>query len=156
MAKTNDNMNVRLSKQRQEKINKPVVEKLEKNESISSLNEKLDKFLEEKVTREWSHNNTSFKEVEVDYGEVEVIPGITIKYKKVENYQKTAEKPEWELRYVQWEAIKPDNNAINEAVQKHIIKKLGITNEVRIGSTSGCVPLSFTELDETYKKHFRF
>ena len=156
MAKTNDDKIVSLPKERQEKINKAVAEGVEKNESISSLNEKLGKFLEEKVTREWSHNNTSFREVEVDYGEVEVIPGITIKYRKVENYQKTVEKPEWELRYVEWEAIKPDNNAINEAVQKDIIKKLGITNEVRIGSTSGCVPLSFTELDETYKKHFRF
>lgn len=72
MAKTNDDMIARLPKERQEKINKAVAEevaKYTKNESISSLNEKLEKFLEENKDveiRQYIIKNRYYVELFVD------------------------------------------------------------------------------------------
>lgn len=93
---------------------------------LESLNEEV---------KEWEHNGHKFKEIVVDTKDVEVIPGLTIKFNKVEHgeddvYTRTT----WELdRSV-------DTNAANEAIRKHIIQQLGV-DDYRIGGWSGAIPL---------------
>lgn len=97
----------------------------------------LDESLNEEV-KEWEHNGHKFKEITVDTKDVKVIPGLTIKFNKVEHgeddvYTRTT----WELdRSV-------DTNAANQAITKHIIQQLGV-DDYRIGGWSGAIPLIIT------------
>ena len=105
---------------------------------IKQLNNKLEKFLENNLKREWEHNGHRFKEIIVDTKEVEVIPGLVIKFNKVEHgeddvYTRTT----WELDN------SVDTNAANQAITKHIIEQLGV-DDYRIGGWSGAIPLSIT------------
>ena len=97
----------------------------------------LDESLNEEV-KEWEHNGHKFKKVVVDTKDVEVIPGLTIKFNKVEHgeddvYTRTT----WELdRSV-------DASVTNQAITKHIIEQLGV-DDYKIGGWSGAIPLIIT------------
>ena len=103
---------------------------------IKKLNEELSNILEDSNVKEWQHNGKQFKELTVDTKEVEVIPGLTLKFNKVEHseddvYTKTT----WEL----------DNsintNQANKAIMDHILNELGANDSV-IGGWSGAIPLT--------------
>ena len=102
-----------------------------------AFEESLDEseILEVSNAREWEYNGHKFKEIVVDTKDVEVIPGLTIKFNKVELgeddvYTRTT----WELdRSV-------DTIAANQAITKHIIDQLGVDN-YRMGGWSGAIPL---------------
>lgn len=106
---------------------------------IKKLNEQLDEVmsLNEEV-REWQHDGHKFKEIVVDTKDVEVIPGLTIKFNKVEHdkddvYTRTT----WELD------TSVDANTANQAITKHIIDQLGV-DDYRIGGWSGAIPSIIT------------
>jgi uncharacterized protein YdaT len=100
------------------------------------LTKQLKSILED--VREWEHNGHRFKEITVDSKEVEVIPGLTIKFNKVEHGQDDV------YTRTTWELDKSVNlNAANQAITKHIIDQLGL-DDYRIGGWSGAIPLSIT------------
>ena len=106
--------------------------------NIRRLNEEIEQALDKNV-REWEFNGNQFKEIIVDKKEVEIIPGYTITYNKIGNYKNG------QLNRTTWEAARStDSAAINQRIQMEVVKKLGIEGFVRIGSSSGAVPLIIT------------
>ena len=93
-----------------------------------------------KMERVWTHNNNTFKAVLMETKEVEILPGYNVAYEHIIYY--IVIDGQDKLRYQQWEAVNPDTNAINEAMQRHIMGQIAST-ECRIGASSGCVPLCF-------------
>lgn len=100
------------------------------------LTKQIKSILEE--VREWEHNGHKFKEITVDSKEVEVVPGLIIKFNKVEHGQDDV------YTRTTWELDKSvDLNTANKAITKHIIDQLGL-DDYRIGGWSGAIPLSIT------------
>ena len=92
--------------------------------------------VEDSNIREWQHNGKQFKELTVDTKEVEVIPGLILKFNKVEHGEDGVHtRTTWEL----------DNsinaNDINKMIANHIIKQLDV-EDYRIGGWAGAIPLT--------------
>lgn len=92
--------------------------------------------LEVSDAREWQHNGKQFKELTVDTKEVEIIPGLILKFNKVEHgeddvYTRTT----WELdRSI-------NTNQANKAIMDYILNELGANDGV-IGGWAGAIPLT--------------
>lgn len=106
--------------------------------NIKRLNEEIEQALDQKVT-EWDLDGNHFKEIIVDTKEVEIIPGCTITYDKIENYKNG------KLNRTIWAAVKStDSGEINKKIQMEVVKKLGVEDSFRLVSTSGAVPTMLT------------
>ena len=103
---------------------------------IKQLNNKLEKFLENNIKREWEYNGHKFSETVVETKQVEVIQGLVLPYNKIIH-----EKDGVETRQT-WELDKSINlNNANQFLMGKIAHELGET-EFRVDASSGAIPIT--------------
>lgn len=102
------------------------------------LTEQLNSILEESNEREWEHNGHTFKETIVDSKEVEAIPGLVLKFNKIQHEK------DGQVNRTSWELDRSVNvTDANNYISKIILDALGAADG-KVGGWSGAIPMSIT------------